>query len=281
MNYTDEKILILDFGSQFTQLIARRVREANVYCEISPFNMSIEKIKEFAPKGIIFSGGPNSVYDDNAPTIDKAILELGIPILGICYGMQLIALLNGGSVENSDKREYGRIGINIIKENALFKSFDKDKEHTVLMSHGDSIKSLDESFEIVASSTSTKYAAVANKSKNIYALQFHPEVVHTDNGFEIIKNFLFEICSCEGKWNMHSFIDYQVGHIKEIVGEQNVILGLSGGVDSTVAAVLIHKAIGDKLKCIFVNNGVLRKNEAQKVIDTFTNNFKINPLVLL
>ena len=276
MNYTDEKILILDFGSQFTQLIARRIREAHVYCEIHPFNIDVEKIKSFNPKGIILSGGPNSVYDDNAPTIDKNILELGIPILGICYGMQLIAYLDGCDVINSDKREYGHVSIKIIKDNILFKSLDQDKEHIVWMSHGDSVKSIPAGFETIAISKNTEYAAIQNTEKKIYAIQFHPEVVHTKNGFTIIKNFLFEICSCTGKWTMSSFIDYQITHIKNTVGDKNVILGLSGGVDSTVAALLIHKAIGDKLKCIFVNNGVLRKNEATKVIDTFENNFNID-----
>ena len=276
MNYTDEKILILDFGSQFTQLIARRIREAHVYCEIHPFNIDVEKIKSFNPKGIILSGGPNSVYDDNAPTIDKNILELEIPILGICYGMQLIAYLDGCDVINSDKREYGHVSIKIIKDNILFKSLDQDKEHIVWMSHGDSVKSIPAGFETIAISKNTEYAAIQNTEKKIYAIQFHPEVVHTKNGFTIIKNFLFEICSCIGKWTMSSFIDYQISHIKNTVGDKNVILGLSGGVDSTVAALLIHKAIGDKLKCIFVNNGVLRKNEATKVIDTFENNFNID-----
>ncbi len=276
MNYTDEKILILDFGSQFTQLIARRIREANIYCEIHPFSIGLEQIREFSPKGIIFSGGPNSVYDDGAPTLDKAIFDIGVPILGICYGMQLISHLLGGSVKSCEKREYGFTTIDLACESVLFKSFDKKDDHTVWMSHGDSIEQAPEGFEVVASSKSTKYAAMQNKARNIYAIQFHPEVEHTQNGFVIIKNFLFEICGCEGRWNMASFIDYQVEHIKKIVGDKNVILGLSGGVDSSVAAVLIHKAIGDQLKCIFVNNGLLRKNEADKVVATFKDNFHIN-----
>ncbi len=276
MNYTDEKILILDFGSQFTQLIARRIREANIYCEIHPFSIGIDKISEFSPKGIIFSGGPNSVYDDGAPTLDKAVFDLGVPILGVCYGMQLISHLLGGSVKACEKREYGFTTIDLANDSVLFKSFDKEDDHTVWMSHGDSIEQAPEGFEIVASSKNTKYAAMQNKAKSIYAIQFHPEVEHTENGFVIIKNFLFEICGCEGRWNMASFIDYQVEHIKKTVGDKNVILGLSGGVDSSVAAVLIHKAIGDQLKCIFVNNGLLRKNEADKVVATFKDNFHIN-----
>ncbi len=276
MNYTDEKILILDFGSQFTQLIARRIREANIYCEIHPFSIGLEQIREFSPKGIIFSGGPNSVYDDGAPTLDKAVFDIGVPILGICYGMQLISHMLGGSVKGCDKREYGFTTIDLANDSILFKSFDKEDDHTVWMSHGDSIEQAPEGFEIVASSNNTKYAAMQNVAKNIYAIQFHPEVEHTQNGFLIIKNFLFEICGCEGRWNMASFIDYQVEHIRKTVGDKNVILGLSGGVDSSVAAVLIHKAIGDQLKCIFVNNGLLRKNEADKVIATFKDNFHIN-----
>lgn len=276
MNYTDEKILILDFGSQFTQLIARRIREANIYCEIHPFSITLEQIREFNPKGIIFSGGPNSVYDKDAPTLDKAVFDIGVPILGVCYGMQLISHLLGGSVKACEKREYGFTEIELVNDSVLFKSFDMQDDHTVWMSHGDSIEQAPEGFEIVASSQNTKYAAMQNVAKNIYAIQFHPEVEHTQNGFVIIKNFLIEICGCEGRWNMASFIDYQVEHIKRTVGDKNVILGLSGGVDSSVAAVLIHKAIGDQLKCIFVNNGLLRKNEADKVISTFKDNFHIN-----
>lgn len=273
-SYANEKILILDFGSQVTQLIARRIRECKVYSEIHPYTMSVEKIKEFAPKGIIFSGGPSSVYDDGAPDIDKGVFDLGFPILGICYGMQIITSKLGGIVKASKKREYGRSKISILEESKIFLSFDKNKEHTVWMSHGDSIEKTAEGFIVVAR-TGNHPAAIENKNKNIYAIQFHPEVAHTENGVEILENFVFDICGCGGNWNMHNFIDYQVEHIKKTVGDKNVILGLSGGVDSSVAAVLIHKAIGDKLKCIFVNNGVLRKNEAQKVIETFRNSFNI------
>ncbi len=275
-NFDYDKILILDFGSQVTQLIARRVREANVYSEIHPFDVSLEFIKNFNAKGIILSGSPSSVYDDNAPKMDESIFDLNIPILGICYGMQLIAYSLGGSVESSEKREYGRAEIDIIDNSCLFKGFDKNKKNIVWMSHGDSIKSIPEGFSVTASTASTKFCAISNKAKNIYALQFHPEVVHSENGIEIIKNFIFNICNCSANWSMGSFIDYQVDLIRKTVGDKNVILGLSGGVDSSVAALLIHKAIGDKLRCIFVNNGLLRKNEAQNVIDMFEGKLAIN-----
>ncbi len=271
-----DKILILDFGSQYTQLIARKIREQSVYCEIHPFNYGIENIKKFAPKGIILSGGPSSVYDDKAPLVEKELIELGIPVLGICYGMQLISHLLGGKVFSSDKREYGRTEIQILSDKGLFEGFDTAVSKTVWMSHGDKIEKLPDGFEIIAKTSNTPYCAIANKGKQLYAVQFHPEVVHTQDGIKVLRNFIFGICGCSANWDMGSFIKNQLKEIKEKVGDKNVILGLSGGVDSSVAAVLINNAIGHQLKCIFVNNGVLRQGEAQKVIDIFKNNFNVD-----
>lgn len=269
-----DNILILDFGSQFTQLIARRIRELKVYSEIHPFDISIDSIKNLNPKGIILSGGPSSVYEENAPKINKKLFELGIPILGICYGMQLIVYSMGGKVAKAKKREYGNAKIKIIKNGGIFKSFGNN--NTVWMSHGDSIKSLPKGFNLIAKTSNTNYAAIENKEKNIYAIQFHPEVVHTKNGIKIIENFIFGVCKCKKNWNMGSFIENEIKRIKKTVGDKNVILGLSGGVDSSVAAILIEKAIGKRLKCIFVNTGLLRKNEEKKVIEIFRDNFNID-----
>ena len=268
-----DKVLILDFGSQFTQLITRRIRELNVYSEIHPFNIDINSIKEFNPKAIILSGGPSSVYEEDAPKIDKELLNLNIPILGICYGMQIIVHTLGGVVEHSEKREYGQTNIDITDNTSIFSGF--SNKGLVLMSHGDSIKQVPEGFTVVAKTDNTPYAAIENKEKNIYAIQFHPEVNLTENGIKIIENFLFNICRCEKNWNMHSFIEMEIENIRETVGGSNVILGLSGGVDSSVAAVLIEKAIGKQLKCIFVNTGLLRKDEEKKVISIFRDNFNI------
>lgn len=268
-----DKVLILDFGSQFTQLITRRIRELNVYSEIHPFNIDINSIKEFNPKAIILSGGPSSVYEEDAPKIDKELLNLNIPILGICYGMQIIVHTLGGVVEHSEKREYGQTNIDITDNTSIFSGF--SNKGLVLMSHGDSIKQVPEGFTVVAKTDNTPYAAIENKEKNIYAIQFHPEVNLTENGIKIIENFLFNICRCEKNWNMHSFIEMEIENIRETVGDSNVILGLSGGVDSSVAAVLIEKAIGKQLKCIFVNTGLLRKDEEKKVISIFRDNFNI------
>ena len=278
MTNTDslDKILILDFGSQYTQLIARKIREQKVYCEIHPFNYSVDKIKEFDPKGIILSGGPSSVYGKDAPIIGKEVLELGVPVLGICYGMQLISHLLGGRVFSSDKREYGRTEIQILADKAIFEGFDPAQKKTVWMSHGDKIEQLPDGFEVLAKTDSTPYCAAADFTRRLYTVQFHPEVVHTQGGVQILRNFVFGICKCCANWDMGSFIQRQLKEIKEKVGDKNVILGLSGGVDSSVAAVLINKAIGHQLKCIFVNNGVLRLNEAEKVIDMFRNHFDVD-----
>ena len=278
MTNTDslDKILILDFGSQYTQLIARKIREQKVYCEIHPFNYSVDKIKEFDPKGIILSGGPSSVYGKDAPIIGKEVLELGVPVLGICYGMQLISHLLGGRVFSSDKREYGRTEIQILADKAIFEGFDPAQKKTVWMSHGDKIEQLPDGFEVLAKTDNTPYCAAADFTRRLYTVQFHPEVVHTQGGVLILRNFVFGICKCCANWDMGSFIQRQLKEIKEKVGDKNVILGLSGGVDSSVAAVLINKAIGHQLKCIFVNNGVLRLNEAEKVIDMFRNHFDVD-----
>ena len=269
-----QKILILDFASQYTQLIARRVREQKVYCEIHPYNIGFEKIKGFGAKGIILSGGPSSVYDKDAPTIDKEIFNLGLPVFGICYGMQLMTYLLGGVVAKAEHREYGRADVTIDDNTDLFKGLSKSE--TVWMSHGDRIERFPEGFRPIAHTDNSPVAAVKDEGRRFYGVQFHPEVVHTPKGREILGNFLFEICGCGATWTMGSFIESQIKEIKERVGGKGVICGLSGGVDSAVTAVLIHKAIGDQLTCIFVDNGLLRAGEARKVEEVFRKHFHIN-----
>jgi GMP synthase (glutamine-hydrolysing) len=271
-----DKILILDFGSQYTQLIARRVRECEIYSEIHPYNMALEKVKAFAPQGIILSGGPASVYGASAPKCDSGLFGLGIPILGICYGLQLTAHLLGGKVVPSNKREYGRARITVKPGGRLFKGIGKSGDFLqVWMSHGDHVSVLPPGFHPLARSRNTPFAAVEDPRRRIYGLQFHPEVVHTKRGIEIIRNFLFEICRCSRLWTMGSFLEQAGEELKRKIGRGKVICGLSGGVDSTVVAVLLHKVIGDRVQCIFVNNGVLRKNEAAQVVNLFRNYFKI------
>ena len=270
----EEKILLLDFGSQYTQLIARRIRESKVYSEIFPFSASIEKIKDFKPKGIILSGGPSSVYDSGAPIPDLKIFELGIPVLGICYGMQLMAHCLGGKVAKAQKREYGRAELIIDDRKDIFEGI--PVKTTVWMSHGDRIERCPPSFNPIAHTDNSPVAAMANKGKRFYALQFHPEVVHTAKGFEILKNFLFKTCRCKPIWNMKSFIETAKKEIKDKVGNKRVVCGISGGVDSTVTAVLVHKGIGEQLICIFVDNGVLRTGEAKKVEKTLRKHFHMN-----
>jgi GMP synthase (glutamine-hydrolysing) len=277
-----EKILILDFGSQYTQLIARRVRECRVYCEIVPFNIGLEKIKENRPKGIILSGSPSSVYMPDAPLIDKKVLELGIPTLGICYGMQLMTHLLGGVVSKSAKREYGKAELIIDDNSGIFKDITRHSSlvthHsiTVWMSHGDRIEKMPEGFIKIAHSDNSPVAAMRSKDSNLFGIQFHPEVVHTPKGIEIFKNFLYNICHCSPSWTMASFVEYSVEEIRKKVGDKRVMCALSGGVDSSVTALLVHRAIGDRLTCVFVNNGLLRKDEADKVISVFRDNFHIN-----
>jgi GMP synthase (glutamine-hydrolysing) len=270
----EEKILLLDFGSQYTQLIARRIRESKVYSEIFLFSASIEKIKDFKPKGIILSGGPSSVYDSGAPIPDLKIFELGIPVLGICYGMQLMAHCLGGKVAKAQKREYGRAELIIDDRKDIFEGI--PVKTTVWMSHGDRIERCPPGFNPIAHTDNSPVAAMANKGKRFYALQFHPEVVHTAKGFEILKNFLFKICRCKPIWNMKSFIETAKKEIKDKVGNKRVVCGISGGVDSTVTAVLVHKGIGEQLICIFVDNGVLRTGEAKKVEETLRRHFHMN-----
>ncbi len=271
-----QRVLVLDFGSQYTQLIARRVREAKVYCEIFPYNAGIERIKAFNPKGLILSGGPSSVYDEGAPLVGRDHLELGVPVLGICYGMQLMTHLMGGEVARAAKREYGRAELVIDDESDFLKAIGGTGEgtaesHTVVwMSHGDRIERMPKGFAAIAHTDNSPTAAMADKTRRFYGVQFHPEVAHTPLGFQILKNFLFGICGCVPSWTMGSFIDYSVGIIKEQVGGKDVICALSGGVDSTVAAAIVNKAVGGQLTCIFVNNGVLRKGEAERVLETFS-----------
>lgn len=267
----EDKILVLDFGSQYTQLIARRVRENSVYSEIFPYNAPFEKILDFKPKGIILSGGPSSVYSKGSPIPDIKIFNLGIPILGICYGMQLMAHLLGGRVAKAAKREYGRAELIIDDDSELFSGIaerstpNAQRQTVVWMSHGDRIEKYPEGFMPIAHTENSPVAAMADKKKNFYALQFHPEVAHTEKGREIIKNFIFNICGSKPTWTMKSFIETAKHEIKEKVGNQRVVCGISGGVDSSVTAVLVHEAIGDALTCIFVDNGVLRQDEAKKV----------------
>jgi GMP synthase (glutamine-hydrolysing) len=271
-----DKILILDFGSQYTQLIARRVRECQIYSEIHPYHMEVEKIKAFSPKGIILSGGPASVYGRNAPLCDPAVFELNVPILGICYGLQLTAHLLGGEVTPCSKREYGGARILFNQGGNLFRGVARSgRPLQVWMSHGDHISALPPGFKILAYSKSTPYAAIEHPQRKIYGLQFHPEVVHTERGIEIIRNFLFQVCRCSNLWTMRSFLEQAKEDLKLKIGRGRVICGLSGGVDSTVVAVLLHQVIGDRLQCIFVNNGVLRKDEASQVVNLFRNYFKI------
>ena len=276
-----DKILIIDFGSQYTQLIARRVRELNVYCEIFPYDASIEKIDSFEASGIILSGGPNSVYENETPNVSSHIFELGIPILGICYGMQTMVNQLGGTVVNSNDREFGYAEIRAHGHSDLLKGIEdkkNDEGHGLLdvwMSHGDKVNQLPDDFEIICSNQSTPIAGIANKSKHFYGLQFHPEVTHTKKGFEIIKKFVIDISACKPEWNMPNYVETAVKKIQEAVGSDEVILGLSGGVDSSVAAALIHKAIGDQLTCVFVDHGLLRLNEAEIVMKTFQENLGV------
>ncbi len=269
-------ILIVDFGSQFNQLIARKIRELNVYCQIVPYyEVDVDFIKSKKDiDGIILSGGPASIYEKNSPQIDKKIFSLNIPILGICYGMQLMVSLLGGKIEEAGKREYGFAELIINKQNRLFK--DVTKKTVCWMSHGDSLISIPKSFEIVGNTKNTKIAAIENKKENLYGLQFHPEVAHTEEGLKMLGNFLFEICRCSQDWTMSSFIKDSIKEIKNVVQGQKVILGLSGGVDSSVAATLIHNAIGKDLTSIFIDNGLLRLNEAKNLKKTFKENFDLN-----
>jgi GMP synthase (glutamine-hydrolysing) len=273
-DYHRELVLILDFGSQYTQLIARRVRELNVYCEIYPFNLPFERIEALQPKGIILSGGPKSVRDADAPVCDKRVFDLDVPILGICYGLQLTTVLFGGTVEKSAKREYGKAHLFLNEQDRLFSGI-RDG-NVVWMSHQDRILSLPKGFKALAHSDNSPYASFRHAERPIYGVQFHPEVHHTRNGQRILKNFLYKVCRLQGLYSPYSFIEHAVATIKADAGEGKVICGLSGGVDSSVVAALVHRAVGEKLTCIFVNNGVLRKNEATEVLDAFADKLHLN-----
>ena len=272
----ENKILILDFGSQYTQLIARRVRESQVYCEIHPFNLAIERIKEFAPKGIILSGGPADVFAADAPLSDKEVINLGIPILGICYGMQYMTQILGGIVGRAEDREYGNAMIKILDDKDLFYSFDTNKDEKVWMSHGNRIDKVPDGFRPIASSSGSPVAAMADSKKKLFGVQFHPEVAHTPNGLKILNNFLFRVCGLRPSWTMESFVRQTVRDLKEKIGDERVVCALSGGVDSTVTAVLLNRAIGNRLVCIFVDNGLLRKNESREVMELFKDRYNIN-----
>ncbi len=262
-------ILILDYGSQYTQLIARRVREFNVFSEIIPPPRTAEEIAGLNPKGLVLSGGPASVYDEDSPAIPEGILELGIPILGICYGMHLIAAGAGGKIARGRRREYGAAMLRVEEDSGIFRGFEKREEIQVWMSHGDLVQELPRGFEVIASTGNTPAAAIYHDDRRIAGVQFHPEVVHTPRGNEILANFLFEICGCTRGWTMKNFIVSSVERIRDEVGSGRAICGLSGGVDSFVAATLVQKAIGDRLTCIFVDNAFLRKNEAESLKEMF------------
>jgi len=269
----DYSVLVVDYGAQYAQLIARRVRECKVYSEIIPHETPVEKIKEMAPSGLILSGGPMSVYEEGAPSIDPALFDLGIPVLGICYGMQLMAMNLGGSVEPTGIREYGKTEIAVTDEGVLLD--DLPLEQTVWMSHGDTVTTAPPGFKTTAHSKVSPVAAMENPERGFYGVQFHPEVVHTPAGMEILKNFLYHGCDCLPTWTMSSVIEDSVADIRERVGDEEIICGLSGGVDSAVAAVLVHKAVGDQLTCVFVDTGLMRMREAEEVVETFGRHHKM------
>ena len=259
-------VLILDFGAQYTQLIARRIREQHVYCEIHPCTLPFDKVRELAPKGIILSGGPASTLEPGSPTVDARVFELGVPVLGICYGMQLMCRLLGGKVEKSQHREYGPATISVQQAVGVFKSFKPEDKSNVWMSHGDRVIALPSGFVTLAHSDGSPFAAVGNSDKHLFGVQFHPEVAHTDRGNEMLGSFLFDVCALKPDWTSRSFIEETISGVKEKVGAGHAVCGLSGGVDSSVAALLVSKAIGDQLTCIFVDNGLLRKDEAAQVV---------------
>ncbi len=266
-----ESILILDFGSQYTQLIARKVRELGVYSEIKPYNVAFEKIGEMAPKGIIFSGGPESVYDENAPWPDSRVFELDVPILGVCYGLQLLAHRAGAQVAESSHREFGLAYLHLTDHNPLFKGVSEKTQ--VWMSHGDSVKELPNGYSVFASTENAPFAAFANVEKKRYGIQFHPEVAHSLEGKTVLNNFVKDICGCSDSWTPQNFVKESVAHIRETVGDKHAICALSGGVDSAVAAALMHEAIGERLHCVFVDTGLLRKGEAAQVSERFAKFF--------
>ncbi len=274
MQNISEKIVVLDFGGQYNQLIARRIRDLGVFSELHPHTLTAAKIKEMNPKGIIFSGGPNSAYAEGAPKCDEEIFELGIPILGICYGMQLISHHFGGKVEAANHREYGKALINVENPTKLYDEL--PTEQSVWMSHGDLVVTPPAGFVVDATSVSCPVAAMSDVSRKFYGVQFHPEVRHSEYGIQLLENFIYKICECEGNWSMENFIELEMAKVKELVGDRKVLCALSGGVDSSVVAVLIHKAIGDQLTCMFIDHGLLRKGEADSVMETFSKGFNMN-----
>jgi GMP synthase (glutamine-hydrolysing) len=273
-NNAHEMIVVLDFGGQYNQLIARRIRDLGVYSELLPYNTSADKLRELSPKGIVFSGGPASVYAEGAPHVDLAVYDLGIPILGICYGMQLITHQQGGKVEPAHKREYGKSDVDFVTGSPLVQGL--DSRQTVWMSHGDHVTELPAGFSVDASTEHAPVAAMSHANRKLYAVQFHPEVRHSVYGNEMIRNFLYQVCECHGDWSMESFIEDTVRDIRNEVGDRKVLCALSGGVDSSVVAILIHKAIGEQLTCMFIDHGLLRKDEAESVMDTFVGKFDMN-----
>lgn len=267
-------VLVIDFGGQYNQLIARRVREFGVYCEIVPYNYGIEKIKDKNPKGIIFTGGPNSVYGEDTPQIEKEVFELGVPVLGICYGQQLMSHLLGGRVDTAPVREYGKSHVNLDNSSKLFKGI--EKEEVCWMSHTDYVAEAPAGFKIIAHTDVCPVAAIANEEKKLYGVQFHPEVEHTPFGKDMLRNFVLNICDLEPSWSMASFAEEKIAEIKRVVGDKKLICALSGGVDSSVSAVLVHKAVGKQLTCIFVDHGLLRKDEGDQVEKIFREGFDMN-----
>ncbi len=269
-----EGILVVDFGGQYNQLIARRVREQNVYCEIVPYSKSVQAVKEKNPKGIIFTGGPSSVYEENAPTVPLELFEMNVPILGICYGAQLMAHVLGGKVKQPDRKEYGRVAMDVIHASALYNEI--DPQNTCWMSHTDYIENVPEGFSVTATTQHCPTASMENAAKKLYAVQFHPEVQHTPFGNTLLRNFIYDVCRCKGTWTMSNFAEQEIKEIKEKVGNRKVLCALSGGVDSSVAAVMVHKAIGNNLTCIFVDHGLLRKDEGDQVEALFKEKFHMN-----
>ena len=269
-------VIVLDFGSQYTQLIARRIREEQVYCEIHPCSIPLSTLRSFDPSAVILSGGPKSVFAEHAPSMDRAIFEIGVPILGICYGMQLTSRLLGGNVQPASEREYGRAFLHIDQAKGLLRSFSSGEDIEVWMSHGDRVETLPKGFEILGHTQNSPFAAVGDLKRNIYGVQFHPEVVHTPRGAELLRTFLFDIAGASNDWTADSFAERTISQIREQIGDANVLCGLSGGVDSSVAAVLVQKAIGNQLTCIFVDNGLLRKNEASRVMEMFKGRLNLN-----
>ena len=270
----NEMVLVMDFGGQYSQLIARRIRECGVYCEIHPYRISVERIREMKPQAIVFSGGPSSVYGEKAPHCDPAVFTLGIPVLGICYGMQLMAHLLGGNVTSAGCCEYGSTDLTIDAAGGVFAKV--PTETKVWMSHGDMVQAVPAGFAVTAHTGDTPIAAMSDAARNLYAVQFHPEVVHTPDGTTMLRNFLFDIAGCQGKWNMGSFVDIAVADIRAKIGDKKVLCALSGGVDSSVAAVLVHKAVGAQLTCVYVDHGFMRKNESEKVVKTFRDELGMN-----